>query len=130
MFHGLENGPTTKSSSMVKEVLLEWFLINGLFCYFFLVIEIFSLSVYEKKYVSGQKTKKKNNKKFLLFLLPNSLQKLVNLNSKQWPVWQSLCLSSTVKVTWLGQDNCSYKINIPQSLLMASDDTIVTGHLY
>ena len=68
---------------MEKEVLLESFLINGLFCYFFLVIEIFSVSVYEKILVCGQKTK--NEKKILLFLLSNSLafQKLVNLNSKQ-----------------------------------------------
>ena len=64
MFHGLENGPTTKlwSSSMEKEVLLESFLINGLFCYFFLVIEIFSVSVYEKMGLSVVR-KQKNGEK-------------------------------------------------------------------
>lgn len=67
MFHGLENGPTTKlwSSSMEKEVLLESFLINGLFCYFFLVIEIFSVSVYEKMGLSVVR-KQKNGGKGLL----------------------------------------------------------------
>ena len=73
MFHGLENGPTKKlwSSSMEKEVLLEPFLINGLFCYFFLVIEIFSVSVYEKMglYVVRKPKKSHKQKIFTVFVV-------------------------------------------------------------
>ena len=56
---------------MEKEVLLESFSINGLFCYFFLVIEIFSVSVYEKMglYVVRKPKKSHKQKIFTVFVV-------------------------------------------------------------